>query len=52
MSKWEDAILLGYPEVVADVILMMMGIHNGFGMEGIAEFQKPISTMGKPCIDH
>jgi len=51
MSQWKETILLCYPEVVARVILMVMGIDNDFWMKCIADFQKSISTMNKPRID-
>jgi hypothetical protein len=51
MSQWKEPILFSYPEVVAGVILMVMSIDNDLGMQGIADFQKSISTKGGARID-
>jgi len=51
MSKRKEAILLGDPEVVPRVILVVMRIDNGLRMEFVQQFQKSISTVSEPCID-
>jgi len=51
MSQGQEAILFSNPEIVAGVILVMMGIDNDLGMKCLQELHKPISAKGKARID-
>src|SRR4030043_815010 len=51
MRQRKEAVLFRHPEVVPGVILMVVCIDNGLGMECIQKFHKSISTAGESCID-
>ena len=51
MGKREETILLPYPEVVARVILMVMGIDHSFRMELAAKFQESFPAVGESGVD-